>query len=146
MKKMKQITSTSMLYRFRLSFLYIALSCLFFVVCVLIVLYARELWTVRWWIWDVVIILLLYVIIKSIIEVPPIVLISIIVILAIVIEVLQYFQLVQIMWLESNSLARLIIGSVFDFQDILSYLVGGGLCVLLEKSLWKTISVMQSRS
>lgn len=40
------------------------------------------------------------------------------------IEVGQYFNLVSLLHMENFKIARIIIGSTFDFKDIFSYLVG----------------------
>lgn len=47
---------------------------------------------------------------------------------AVLVEALQYFHLVELLGLENNTLARVILGSVFDWKDIGSYAVG---CLLL---------------
>lgn len=47
---------------------------------------------------------------------------------AIFVEALQYLHLVELLGLENNTLARVILGSVFDWKDIGSYAVG---CLLL---------------
>lgn len=44
------------------------------------------------------------------------------------VEVLQYFNLVQVLGLESNRLLRVLIGSVFDLKDIVCYGLG---CIIL---------------
>lgn len=44
------------------------------------------------------------------------------------VEVLQYFDLVRVLGLEENVFLRVLIGSVFDWKDILCYAVG---CVVL---------------
>lgn len=45
------------------------------------------------------------------------------------IEVLQYFQLADMLGLADNGLARIILGSTFDWMDILCY--AAGCCILL---------------
>ena len=47
---------------------------------------------------------------------------------AVGIEILQYFQLVQLLGLEGNKILRILLGSVFDVMDILCYAIG---CVAL---------------
>ena len=44
------------------------------------------------------------------------------------VEVLQYFDLVRVLGLEENVFLKVLIGSVFDWKDILCYAVG---CVVL---------------
>lgn len=55
------------------------------------------------------------------------------------VEVLQYFSLVEVLGLENNRFLRILIGSVFDIKDIISYGVG---CVVITAvihicSKWK---------
>ena len=57
-------------------------------------------------------------------------------IFATVIELLQYLNLVELLKLENNLIARIIIGSTFDIVDIICYLIG---CVLLI--IWEVCSV-----
>ena len=45
------------------------------------------------------------------------------------VEVLQFFRLVEILGLEGNAAARIILGSVFDWKDIACY--GAG-CLLIQ--------------
>jgi len=53
------------------------------------------------------------------------------------VEVLQYFQLIKILNLESSTILRIIIGSTFDIKDIICYCVGSIIVVLLERILYK---------
>lgn len=52
---------------------------------------------------------------------------------AVMVECLQYFNLVQMLGLENNTFARIIIGAIFDVKDILCYGVG---CILLGIYEW----------
>lgn len=52
------------------------------------------------------------------------------------IEILQYFQLVDVLGI-SNRVARIVLGSTFDFKDILCYAVGFVLIVGAERLLGK---------
>ena len=49
------------------------------------------------------------------------------------VEVLQYFRLVEILGVENNVFLRTILGSTFDFKDIVCYGVG---CLLLGFCEW----------
>jgi len=49
-------------------------------------------------------------------------------IFATTVELLQYLNLAQMLGLENNWIARIVIGSTFDIRDIVCYLIG---CVLL---------------
>ena len=45
------------------------------------------------------------------------------------IETLQYFQLADMLGLADNGVARIVLGSIFDWKDILCY--AAGCCILL---------------
>lgn len=47
---------------------------------------------------------------------------------ATMVEILQYFRIVEILGLENNTFFRVLLGSVFDVKDIVCYGIG---CVLL---------------
>lgn len=49
-------------------------------------------------------------------------------IFAVLVELLQYFRIVEVLGLEDNRFMRILIGSVFDIKDIVCYFIG---CVLL---------------
>ena len=48
---------------------------------------------------------------------------------AVCVEVMQYFRLAEILGLQGNAAARIILGSVFDWKDIACY--GAG-CLLIQ--------------
>ena len=48
---------------------------------------------------------------------------------AVCVEVLQYFRLAELLGLQGNTAARIILGSVFDWKDIACY--GAG-CLLIQ--------------
>lgn len=49
------------------------------------------------------------------------------------VELLQYFNLVELLGLSDNRFMRILLGSVFDFKDIVCYGVG---CVMLQIGQW----------
>ncbi|MDW2796168.1 DUF2809 domain-containing protein [Clostridium boliviensis] len=51
------------------------------------------------------------------------------------VEVLQYFKLVHVLGLEHNRFLRIVLGSVFDIKDIVSYGVGSMLLEAYERIL-----------
>ena len=56
---------------------------------------------------------------------------------AVGVEVLQYFRIVERMGLEGNIFLRTLIGTSFDWMDILCYGIGCMLLALWEFYLWK---------
>ena len=59
---------------------------------------------------------------------------------AVGVEVLQYFRIVERMGLEGNIFLRTLIGTSFDWMDILCYGVGCMLLALWEFYLWKKLN------
>lgn len=53
---------------------------------------------------------------------------------AALVEILQFFNLIELLKVEKNTLLRVLIGSVFDVKDILCYGIG---CILLGIFEWK---------
>jgi Protein of unknown function (DUF2809) len=58
---------------------------------------------------------------------------------AFMVEFAQYFKLVEVLGLEGNRLARIVIGSTFDPFDLLAYTLGAIAVVLIEKYRKKRI-------
>lgn len=59
---------------------------------------------------------------------------------AFLVEVLQYFHLVEVLGVENNRFLRTILGATFDVKDIICYAVGGLVVMLyeyIEKYRWR---------
>jgi hypothetical protein len=59
---------------------------------------------------------------------------------ACLIEVGQYFNLVSLLHMENFKIARIIIGSTFDFNDIFCYLIGAVLLFAYEVFCFKKLN------
>lgn len=77
---------------------------------------------------DILVVMVLYCFIRIFIPDKFILLPLYVFIFAAGVEILQYFNLVQILGLENNAFLRVLLGSVFDIKDIACY--GAG-CVIL---------------
>jgi len=53
-------------------------------------------------------------------------------IFSVIVEILQYFKIVEILGLQDNRLMSTIIGTSFDIRDILCYFVGCVFCGIWE--------------
>lgn len=51
------------------------------------------------------------------------------------VEILQYFNIIEILGLQHLRWARIIIGTSFAWQDLAAYTAGTGLVILFEQSL-----------
>lgn len=94
-----------------------------FVMEILIAVYVHDNF-VRPYLGDVLVVALLYFFIRIIIPEKIRFLSIYIYLFAVAVELMQYINLVTILGLENNRLARIIIGSTFDWMDILCYGVG----------------------
>lgn len=54
-------------------------------------------------------------------------------IFAVFVEAMQYFELVKVLGLQDNTLARIALGSTFDIKDIVCYGVGAVLLFIFER-------------
>lgn len=88
---------------------------------------------VRPYIGDVLVVIVLYFLIRIFLPEGCGWLPGIIFLFATGVEILQYFRLVERLGLSDSRLMRAVLGSVYDFRDILCYGVG---CVLLQIGQW----------
>ena len=79
---------------------------------------------IRYTFGDYLVVMLLYCGIKNVININPIQVSVIVLCIAYCIETLQFFNVLQLLGLESNTLAKLILGSTFHFEDIIAYTLG----------------------
>ncbi|QYJ67834.1 ribosomal maturation YjgA family protein [Flavobacterium litorale] len=52
---------------------------------------------------------------------------------AFTVEVLQYFKIVEVLGLEHSKLAHILIGTSFAWMDMLTYIVGFAIILIVEK-------------
>lgn len=105
---------------------------IFLVIEVLIALYVHDDF-VRPYLGDVLVVVVLYFFVRIWIPEKYRWLAGAIFVFAAAVEVLQYFRLVEILGVENNVFLRTILGSTFDFKDIVCY--GAG-CLLLGFCEW----------
>jgi len=84
---------------------------------------------------DIIVISLLYFFIKSLYNFHPLKLTIFIFFLACTIEFFQYLTLINILGLEKNFLAQLILGAVFDPADLLAYTIGAVTVYMIDVKL-----------
>lgn len=79
---------------------------------------------IRPYVGDIIVTILVYYFIRIFIPEGVKHMILYVFIFAVGVEVLQYFKIVNILGLEHNTLAKVIIGSSFDWRDIMCYGIG----------------------
>ena len=83
---------------------------------------------IRPYIGDVLVVIVLYTFIRIFVPERVRMLPSYILCFAVLVEVLQYFRIVEMLGLSDNRFFSVLIGSVFDIKDIICYAVG---CMLI---------------
>ena len=111
----------------KIRFAYAAATLLLLITEVLIALYVRDNF-IRPYVGDVLVVILIYTFIRIFIPEKCRILPILVFIFAACVEILQYFDLVSILGVENNTFLRILLGSVFDFKDIVCYAVG---CIVL---------------
>ncbi|HPM31465.1 MAG TPA: DUF2809 domain-containing protein [Chryseolinea sp.] len=112
--------------------IYFTLTILLFITEVLIALFATSNF-VRSYLGDVLVVILLYCFIRSFFKVPVFALAIGVLVFAITIEFLQYVKIVNILGLQKSSLARTVIGTSFAWLDILAYIAGTAVVLVIER-------------
>ena len=92
---------------------------------------------VRPFIGDVLVVILIYAFIRIFIPERVRLLPLYVFIFAAVVEMLQYFKIVEVLGLQDNKVMSTIIGTSFDIRDILCYFVGCVFCGIWEVIRYK---------
>jgi hypothetical protein len=78
-------------------------------------------------------VILIYCFFKSFLQIQPLTLAIAVLLLAYGIEILQYFKIVELLGLQHNHLARVVIGTSFAWTDIAMYTIGIVIILVAEK-------------
>jgi len=95
---------------------------------------------IRPYIGDILVIILMYTFIRSFIKKPIRFLPIYLFIFATFVEVMQYFNILEVMSLQDNKILSIIFGNTFDIQDILCYLIGS---IIL--TIWNNREILKAR-
>jgi len=82
---------------------------------------------------DILVVILIYYFLKSFIETKTIYLVVAVLLFAYLVEIGQYFRMVEVLGLQGNTVMRVIIGSSFSWWDIICYTIGGAICYLINR-------------
>ena len=92
---------------------------------------------------DILVVMLMYYFIKSFIETKPLYIIIGVVLFAYLVEVGQYFRLVEILNMQDNKVMCVVIGSSFSWWDIVCYTVGGLICYFIDRKELKEVEELK---
>ncbi|MEM9924701.1 MAG: DUF2809 domain-containing protein [Cyanobacteria bacterium P01_D01_bin.50] len=115
---------------------YLYLTLILFFIEVFIALFINDSF-IRPFIGDVLVIILIYCFIKTFWNINSSIAVLFVFVFACIIEILQYFNLVNHLGLQQSKIATVILGNTFDWKDIIAYLVGSIAILLLEKIIKK---------
>ena len=112
---------------------YFLLSIILFIIEVLIALFVHDSF-IRPYFGDVLVVILLYCMLRSVIQTSVWKAAIAVLIFAYCIETLQYFNFVEKVGLQDYLIARIIIGNSFEWLDLASYTAGAVIVIGIEKS------------
>ena len=111
---------------------YFLATLLLFAVEVCIALFVRDRF-IRPYLGDVLAVMLLYCFIKSFLILSPLMATVGVLLFAFTLEMLQFLNIVELLGLQENKVAVTVLGSQFDWQDLLAYVMGAIIILLLER-------------
>lgn len=118
---------------FKVNRTYFFLALILFITEVLIALYVTD-GFVRPYFGDFLVVILIYCFIKAFIPAsPPKVAIAVL-FFAFVVEVLQYLNLLDLLGLRQSSIARVVLGSSFEWIDMIAYTAGVVFVLFVERT------------
>ncbi|WP_258188604.1 ribosomal maturation YjgA family protein [Enterovibrio norvegicus] len=88
---------------------------------------------VRPFLGDELVVVWMYAFLAAFLLVLPLMLSLFVLVFAYCVEIGQYFRLVEVVGLQNNKLASIVIGSTFDWLDLLAYTLGWGVIWVFQK-------------
>ena len=111
---------------------YLVVAIFLFVTEILIALYVHDT-IVRPYIGDLLVVILIYCFIKSFFAVPVFKTAIGVLVFSFLIEILQYFKIVELLGLQHSKFARTVIGTSFQWIDLVAYTAGIIIVIIAEK-------------
>jgi len=115
---------------------YFYLTLLIFCVEVFIAVFVRDNF-VRPYLGDILVVILIYCFLKSFLNLSVLKTALFVLLLAFSIEFLQYLKFIKLLGLENSSFGGTILGTSFDWLDLLNYTIGIVILLLAEKYIIK---------
>jgi hypothetical protein len=111
---------------------YFLIAVILFLIEVLIAAYVNDA-IVRPYVGDYLVVILLYCFVRSFVNLPVVSLAIGVLLFSYTIEILQYFNLVDRLGLRHSRLAVIVIGSSFEWIDLIAYTAGIATVIVIEK-------------
>jgi hypothetical protein len=116
--------------------IYFRLTVILFLIEVAIALFIKDRF-IRPYLEDVLVVILIYCFVKSLVKISVHKAAVLVLLFAFCIEILQYFNLVEKLKLQHNTVAKTVIGTSFSWEDILAYLAGILIVIPVENRFTK---------
>ena len=113
---------------------YFLLTIILFIIEVLIAVFVHDK-IIRPYVGDILVVILIYCFIKSFFNFSVWKTAIGVLIFSFTIEFLQYFKVVKLLGLQSNHLAKTVIGTSFAWEDLVAYLIGIITVLIVEKRI-----------
>lgn len=124
----------------RFNLRYFLAASLLFIIELLIALYVNDAF-VRPYVGDYLVVILMYCAVCTFIKGSVVKIAAGVLLFSYIIEVLQYFHFVNVLGLQDNVLARTVIGTGFEWSDLVAYTLGVMTIVWVEKMVNKQMIV-----
>jgi hypothetical protein len=111
---------------------YFGLAILIFFIEVLIALFVHDSF-VRPYLGDVLVVILIYCFLKSFLKLPVLTVALFVLLFSFTMEFLQFLNIVEKLHLEKSKIARTVIGTSFSWIDLLTYIMGIAIVIIIEK-------------
>ncbi|MEA5405521.1 DUF2809 domain-containing protein [Arcicella sp. DC2W] len=116
---------------------YFIIAILLFVVEVLIAMFVHDQF-IRPYFGDFLVVILIYCFVKSFVDTPFLKIAIAVLVFSFTLEVLQYFDIVTKIGLGHSKLARTVIGTSFEWIDLIAYTFGIVFVIYVENRLYST--------
>jgi hypothetical protein len=123
---------------------YFGFTILIFFIEVLIALYVNDSF-VRPYLGDVLVVILIYCFLKSFIKLPVLPVAIAVLTFSFIIEVLQFLNIVEKLGLEKSKIAKTVIGTSFSWIDLLTYIIGITVVLIIENYWHKKQMIENSK-
>lgn len=81
---------------------------------------------------DFIVVVLMYCVVKSFVNAPVFQTACFVLVFAVLVEISQYFHLIKLLGWQHSAFARLMLGTSFSFTDMLAYVLGIVLVIIVE--------------
>lgn len=110
---------------------YAVITVILFTIETLIALFVHDSF-IRPFVGDIIVVVLLYTFMKIFVKEKNVLLIIGVLLFAYGVEFLQYLKIVELLGLESNKIASTVIGTSFDWKDMLAYSIGAAFLLVVN--------------